>query len=392
MNKHHHNDKNAMRQIPIIGHKNGLTVTMPLFTSLMLLSAMPVMAQEPNLDQPAPSSNTGAPDNQTQENTGDSTEQAKKALQQKETDVSRAANLDEVLRNSERTYGLVKQGQWDLLYEFTYQLYSQDLVNQNLGNPLPINAEHNFMNDVWVDYGLPRNVSVGVNLPVVSKYNANTHDSINRQGDVQARVRWQPWPTRPTQTNLTFISTLIAPTGKSPYKVDYDELSTGQGFYSLSAGVNLSKVIDPVAVFGGISYTHSFDTNNLSQDQVVNCSDGNGGVTTCSASLDKVKPGDSGTLDLGLTVALSYDVSLIFQYQQTFISKYNYYLKDIGGTDTSAKFSSRTANPAILLIGTAWRLSPENVMNVSVGIGQTDDAPDVLLSVQIPIPAHKAGT
>jgi hypothetical protein len=297
-----------------------------------------------------------------------------------------------VLRNSERTYGLVKQGQWDLLYEFTYQLYSQNLVNQNLGNPLPINAEHNFMNDVWVDYGLLQNLSVGVNLPVVSKYNANTHDSINRQGDVQARVRWQPWPTRPTQTNLTFISTLIAPTGKSPYKVDYDELSTGQGFYSLSAGVNLSKVIDPVAVFGGISYTHSFDANSLSQDQVVNCSDGNGGVTACSASLDKVKPGDSGTLDLGLTVALSYDVSLIFQYQQTFISKYNYYLKDIGGTDTSAKFSSRTANPAILLIGTAWRLSPENVMNVSVGIGQTDDAPDVLLSVQIPIPAHKAGT
>ncbi len=382
------NDKGVMYPTRNLDDRKRLSSRLSWLTSLLLLAATPAMAQQqPNLDQAAPAANGSSGSD-----TGSSTEDAKKALKQKDTDVSRATNLQEVLRNSERTYGLVKQGKWDILYEFTYQLYSQDLIDQYLQNPLPVNAEHNVINDVWLDYGLLKNLSVGINLPFVSKYNAETHDDINRQGDIQARVRWQPWPSSPTETNLIFISTLSAPTGKSPYKVDYGDLSTGQGFYSLSAGINLSKVIDPVAIFGGISYTHNFDANNASQDLTVGCTDSHGASTTCAAGLDKVKPGDAGTLDLGMTVALSYDVSLIFQYQQTYISKYKYYLNDIGSTGAKADFSSRTANPAIFLIGTAWRLSPENVMNVSVGIGQTKDAPDVLLSVQIPIPAHKAGT
>lgn len=343
-----------------------------------------------------------------QSNDDSDIEQAREALRPKEDDPDRQRRLREILDRNEARYELNEQGESSFYYRAEYYYY-EDAVQgdafsslnsadggSNRLTDIQQDAQHVLVNSLRSEFGLTDNVTLGLVLPLVAKWDAINERSVADLGDVSLEGQWQPWPSRLGETTWTLYSRVTAPTGESPFDVELGEdLSTGQGYWSGTLGFNARRVIDPVVAFGGLAYTYNAPAEDLSQRR--------GRVTTgtaldCSAwppllrdlcgqlpaeqpvdlLLREVKPSDSVQLSLGLAYALSYDVSLSFNYQQVFFGKSELVFEDLGTLETESQA------PSFFVITTGWRLQGERVMNVSVGLGQSTDAPDSFLMVDVP--------
>ena len=301
-------------------------------------------------------------------------QQAKQILKKKEGDVDEKTNLEEVLNATEREYSLVKRGEFDAVYSFSYSFFSDDRLDIGFDEEelqftrfaVERDAQHSMSHVVGIDYGLRDNINIGFSLPFLSKYEELEEQGLTAAGDLSVRVRWQPSRIRVGELSNTWFAGITLPTGRSPYEIDADdELSSGSGFYSVSMGSNFSKVIDPVVAFSSVSFSYGFPVDGLDQIR------GN-------RILQEVEPGGSLSFSLGLVYALSYDVSLTLQYQQTYSAKSEFVFSDV-------QQSSIGQNSALFNIGTSWRVRRDTIFSLGVGIGQTRESPDILISSTIPI-------
>jgi hypothetical protein len=136
-----------------------------------------------------------------------------------------------------------------------------------------------------------------------------------------------------------------------------DQLSTGAGFNSLQGALTGLKTQDPLVFYGGLFYTSIF-----SEDQPA----GN------------VDPGDSFGITLGTILAASPETSLRASLGQSFVKELNFNDRELAGTD---------AVGAVLELGLSSLLSQSTLLDVSVGVGLTQDAPDFQIAVSLPIQA-----
>lgn len=324
-------------------------------------------------------------------------EKAREALRQKESDPSKEENLEQILNKTQQDYSLVKKGWWDIFLNVDYTYFgnarSQDalVLEQTRGGrnqppslqildfrPVDVvqDAQHTLTPRLTVDYGLLDNLSLGFALPVVGKYDNVDDVSEFDIGDVSMRLRWQPFRALPGDARWTLLGEVTAPTGSSPFETKLgEELATGDGYYSASLGVNVSKVIDPVVAFGSFSLIQGFKEDGL--DQVRQTVDGQPLILT------EVEPGLQAQLGLGVAFALSYDVSMTFQYQLGYAQETD--LKFANGLAAS----SLDQTIGVFNLTTGFRLSPDRVLNVSVGFGNTDASPDVFLGVSLPFTVEK---
>ncbi|MDN5442880.1 MAG: hypothetical protein L0F97_06045, partial [Acinetobacter sp.] len=98
-----------------------------------------------------------------------------------------------------------------------------------------------------------------------------------------------------------------------------------------------------------------------------------------SRVIEEFEPGISGGFDFGFAYSFNYDVSMTMSYQQSF--------------NTGAEFtysSGESYSPADQTISTfaislGVRVSPETIVNGTVGLGLTEDAPDVSLGLSFPL-------
>lgn len=186
-------------------------------------------------------------------------------------------------------------------------------------------------------------------------------------GDVSFGLRYQPFPVKIGAVNTTLFATLSTATGDSPYKINPDtEVSSGKGYYSVGGGVSMSKVVDPVVLFGSVGFTHAFDVTDVYQRRG-------------SRYLEEVQTGDSLSFSFGLAYSLSYEVSLSASYQQS----YNFesqFLFSNGDNIASEDSTSSVVNMSLGL-----RTAKNRIINFSFGYGLTEDSPDVLLGLSIPV-------
>jgi hypothetical protein len=71
---------------------------------------------------------------------------------------------------------------------------------------------------------------------------------------------------------LTFSTSLRLPTGTSPFKIiENTGLATGSGTAAISAGMNISKVVDPVAIFGSLGFTYSLPAPDFAYELYDDC-------------------------------------------------------------------------------------------------------------------------
>lgn len=138
------------------------------------------------------------------------------------------------------------------------------------------------------------------------------------------------------------------------------DILLGGGIQSITGEFSALKRQDPLAFFLTADYTKSFTKNDYFS--------GANGLTS------SYNPGDNVGISFGTQLAASADTSLSFALQQLFINNAALDSKTIAGSDRSI---------GLLSIGASSIISRNFFVNLSVGIGLTNDAPDYTTGITI---------
>ena len=325
-------------------------------------------------ETPAPTSASSAM-NPTVPTAATGADAARDALKEKSTDVSSEKNLNEVFKASEKTYSLNKKGQFSMNYDASYSFYRDSRIDIALSEDsssltrlrIQEDAQHSFGNTFDVSYGLRDNLTLSVSLPLVYKLDTLGSKTALGLGDMAFGLRWQPIPLKRGLPSTTLFTSLSTATGDSPYEINSSrDLSTGKGYYSLSGGLSMSKVTDPIVIYGSTSFSIANRISGLNQARG-------------DKALSSVAPGNTLGFSLGFAYSLNYDVSMSASYQHSISSNGRYAFTDGTAVEPAAQVSS-SLNYTLSL-----RTSPKRIVNVSMGYGLTEDSPDVTLGFSMPL-------
>ena len=326
----------------------------------------------------APTTEVATPESATAPaNTG--ADQAATALQKKEGDATQETNLQEVFTSNERQYSLIKRGVVSAYYDLDYTYYRDTRVDLALAddssqlNRLRIeeDANHTLTNSFTVQYGLLDNLTFSATVPFVAKSEIVRDTTAAGLGDISFGARWEPFPLKQGRLPLVLFGNVSTKTGDSPYEIGLDELSTGKGYYSVGVGASTRKYIDPVVLFASASANYGFKETGLNQAR--------GGGANGPRYLESFDPGISGGFSFGFAYSFNYDVSLTMSYQQSFNMDAEFQFNN------GESYQSPDQSSAMLSFALGVRVSPETIVNGTVGIGLTEDAPDVSLGLSFPL-------
>jgi len=308
---------------------------------------------------------------------------AREALKKQAGDVDQATLLKETLTKTERQYSLLRAGRLAANYDFNYSYIGSESIDVGFDSTnttidlfqIETTRAHTLTNTVALDYGLLDNLTVTGTIPFVSKFTQGTGYSgiANGIGDLVLGARYQPFSLSGAGPTFTFTSQLSLPTGRSPYKTTIGtNLSTGSGVATGSVGVNASQVLDPVALFGSLTFGASKGVTNLNQ------------ANPAGGTLTAVQPGKSIGFGAGFTYALSYNVSTSVAFQENVTTASHITYLPSGATTPATRDTSMQV-AALLSFGLGVRLNPKTTVNLSAGIGLTTDSPDFSLGLNIPL-------
>lgn len=283
------------------------------------------------------------------------------------TDEDKAEQEKAVLTAAGREYTMMQQGKVEMQYGLSYSyVSSNEIVSSTRIEP---RANHTITNSINVQYGLLKNVAVGVNLPYVYAYDKTGSASAKKtsdMGDISLNLSYQPFKTSSDLPNTTITMGATLPTGRSPYKINRDtDLSTGGGHYGVSLGVNMSKSVDPAMIYGSVSCGYSFERDGL--NQYIN-----------GAMLDGVEPGMSYHAAFGLAYSISYALSMNVSFNYGYGSTTVYHFSNAADSRTPSY------STASLGIGIGWRVSQLTTLSLGLSIGLTNNDSDFGFSLRVP--------
>ncbi|WP_180156382.1 hypothetical protein [Acinetobacter sp. YH12045] len=301
------------------------------------------------------------------------TEKASTALQQQEGDASQEANLQEVFSSNERQYSLIKKGEISSFYDIDYTYYRDTQLDMEMAQGqlyqlrVQENATHSMNNTFTVQYGVMDNLTFSASVPLVAKTDLLKDTSTAGLGDISLGARWEPFPLKQGRLPLILFGNLSTKTGDSPYEVNaVNDLATGKGYYSAGIGASTRKYIDPVVLFASVSANYGFKETGLNQRRGTRV-------------IEEFEPGISGGFAFGFAYSFNYDVSLTMSYQQSFNTgaEFTY--------SSGESYSPADQTSSTLAISLGVRVSPDTIVNGTVGLGLTEDAPDVSLGLSFPL-------
>ncbi|MFK0631313.1 hypothetical protein Q4012_18760 [Acinetobacter nosocomialis] len=300
--------------------------------------------------------------------------QAASALQKKEGDASQETNLQEVFTSNERQYSLIKKGVISSYYDLDYTYYRDTRIDLALSdsssqlNRLRVeeDANHTLTNSFTFQYGVLDNLTLSATLPFVAKSEIIKDKTTAGLGDISLGARWEPFPLKQGRLPLVLFGSVSTKTGDSPYEIGLDELSTGKGYYSIGVGASTRKYIDPVVLFASASANYGFKESGLNQARG-------------SRILESFDPGISGGFSFGFAYSFNYDVSLTMSYQQSFNMNAEFQFNN------GESYKSPDQSSGMLSFALGVRVSPDTIVNGTVGIGLTEDAPDISLGLSFPL-------
>ncbi|MGH9957681.1 MAG: transporter, partial [Pyrinomonadaceae bacterium] len=173
-------------------------------------------------------------------------------------------------------------------------------------------------------------------------------------------------------------------TGEGPFDVDRDafgvetELPTGSGFHSLEPSVTVLYPSDPAVFFANIGYLLNME-DDIDMTFVTQIDAPSGEETQTIGTVD---PGDVFRFSFGMGYALNERSSFTLGYKHDFINE----------TDTeinSVTVPSASLDVGSLLVGWGYSITNRFATNLNLELGITDDAPDVLMTLRVPILAHQ---
>lgn len=189
----------------------------------------------------------------------------------------------------------------------------------------------------------------------------------NDIGDVEFGLRYQVPRRNPAWPYIVGNLRVKSDTGTDPFEVAADELATGSGFWSINPSLTLIYPSDPVVFFGSAGYLWSIQDDKgvrvLVNDNAV-------------MRQREVDVGDAVRLNFGMGLGLNDRSSLSISYQLDLFSETSIQGQgDVPGSDVTI---------GKLLIGYSLRLPGGTPLNLAVGIGATDEAPDSDLTFRLP--------
>lgn len=233
-------------------------------------------------------------------------------------------------------------------------------------------------------YGVTNRIEAELRVPYMYRNDSTTNTVVNSSnvaattslsdhglGDIEGALHWQindgagSWPF--LVANFRAKST----TGSGPFDVERNnlgieqELATGSGFWGFEPSLTLIAPSDPAVFFVNLGYL--WNVKRSIDKQVAN-----------NRNIADVDPGDAIRFGVGMGLALNEKVSFSVGYQHDWIMATK-------TTFTDAEFDSESLSVGSLSLGVNWQMSDTTSLNVSVGIGVTEDAPDVRLMARLPI-------
>ncbi len=142
-----------------------------------------------------------------------------------------------------------------------------------------------------------------------------------------------------------------APTGDDNF--GNDELPVGSGFHGVTGRVTVVKSLDPVVFLGSAGYTANFEDTKEGF---------------------KIDPGDSLEFGINAILAAGPRVSLRTGFGLAFTGEAKVDGDDISGSDKTE---------GVLNVGGAVVLPGKNLLDLGVGVGVTEDAPDVAVRLAL---------
>lgn len=233
-------------------------------------------------------------------------------------------------------------------------------------------------------YGVTNRIEAELRVPYMYRDDNTTNTVVNSNnvqsttsltdhglGDIEGALHWQindgtgAWPV--FVANFRAKST----TGRGPFDVDRnaagveEELATGSGFWGFEPSLTVIAPSDPAVFFANIGYL--WNVKRDVDEQI-----------TPTRRVSEVDPGDAIRIGVGMGLALNEKVSFSIGYQHDWIM----------GTETTftdGEFESESLSVGSLTFGVNWQIDDRAALNVSVGVGVTEDAPDVRLMARMPI-------
>ena len=330
--------------------------------SALMVFAAPASAQQTDPAAPAASAPASA-------------DAARDALAKKEGEGDQSAVLKTALTAVDKQYSLIRRNDYVVSYDLSYSYIGQEKIITDLAGggitlfDIENTSSHTITNTFSTDYGVLNNLTGNLTLPIISKYSESKGSSgvSNSLGDLSLGARFQPFEAKRDAPGITLTGNMRLPTGRSPFKIIAGSgEATGGGVTAFSAGVNVNRIVDPVALFGSLNLTESLPAKHLSQI--------NG-----TRILTKVQPGASVGFGMGFAYALSYGITTTVSFQEAISAGSKLTFAD----GLVAKTTMQTSG--ILNLGLGYRVSPKTTVNLSVGIGLTTDSPNLTVAMNVPL-------
>lgn len=303
----------------------------------------------------------------------------------KMSDEEQAKEGEEILDAAGGDYTLMRPGRLGIEYSFSYKVNTYDSLAA--AGIIEHTSTHEMTHSANVEFPLRPYLTVAMDVPFIYEFDnadqTNTSNDpkkdVSDLGDVAFSLQFQPFKSTDDFSAPIISASLTTPTGRSPYKIDpRRELSTGSGTYAGNIGLNISKAMDPLVAFGGISYTHTIPSTGLNYKP-------NGTDGEAFKHIYKVEPGDTFGVNMGLGYSLSYKVSLSLSMQYSYKLDTNYHWQEGSRDQISTYINTAEASPfATMLIGTSWRLTQKRSMQLTFGIGLLNNDPDLVFKVRMP--------
>lgn len=144
-------------------------------------------------------------------------------------------------------------------------------------------------------------------------------------------------------------------TAQDPFEIDPEqEIPFGTGFHTLSASLTGVSVVDPVVFFSTLTYTKAFADRK---------------------GENRIEPGDTMRLQLGMGLALNLETSLSVAFEQAFTERTRLNGLELPGT---------YVNTGTFSVGVSRSFPSGRSLNTSLAIGLSEDSPDLQLGFSMP--------
>lgn len=254
-----------------------------------------------------------------------------------------------------------------------------------------------FIADATLRYGITDRLQIDVNVPYFYRHSNFTSGGAGGDasgleeagvterglGDINFGIGYRLFRETLRRPDVVLNARVKAPTGKSPWGVELVEvpgslgnlkiperLSTGSGVWGASFGVSVLKTIDPMVVFGSITYFHNFRRHFADLEEANFNQPGS------------VKIGNAIQFGAGVAYALNDRSSLNLSFTQRIVERTEI-KRDCTGCQNQQIVSSQ-ANVGIFNLGANFSLTDRLALIATFGIGVTEDAPDMSVGIRLP--------